>query len=73
MVMDEDVKNRVIEEKHNLENSITKLSVFVFGDGIKSVSEESRDLMMRQLAVMKIYRDILKERLDLDERERDNG
>lgn len=70
-VMDDSTRKRVVEEKEELANKINKLESFLLSDKPKELSDDSIFLLSTQCLIMKIYLNILKRRLALDEEERE--
>lgn len=70
-VMDDSTKKRVEEEKEELANKINKLESFLLSDKPKELSDNSIFLLSTQCLIMKVYLNILKRRLALDEEERE--
>lgn len=58
-------KDRMIIEINDLEDKISKLSVFLDTEKFNSLSAEHQSLLIKQNTVMKSYRDILRRRLEL--------
>lgn len=56
-------QSRVVEEKRQLDDNIKKLESFL--DGKQEIAQEELDLLMQQLAIMKIYSMILDKRIQL--------
>lgn len=59
----EDYQARVILEKKDLDEKIERLETFTFTETFKKLDGEEKDRMLRQLAVMKSYSSILRERI----------
>ena len=70
-VMDDSTKKRVVEEKEELANKINKLESFIQSDKSKKLSNDSIFLLSTQCLIMKVYLNILKRRLILDDEERE--
>lgn len=60
-----DFKYRLSIEKSELAEKISKLSVFVSGNAIKSIDPKQAELLNKQLLIMQEYCDILTERIEL--------
>lgn len=58
-------EDRMIIEISELEDKISKLSVFLNTEKFNSLSDEHQSLLIKQDTVMKSYRDILRRRLEL--------
>lgn len=69
--MDDSTKKRVIEEKEELANKINKLESFLLSDKPRELSDNSIFLLSTQCLIMKVYLNILKRRLALDDEERE--
>ena len=65
-MLPESVRERVVEERNELRDKITKLALFVYSEKIEMVDEKQAGLLKAQLRVMEEYNDILTERLELD-------
>ena len=65
-MLPESVRERVIEERNELRDKITKLALFVYSAKIETVDEKQAELLKAQLRVMEEYNDILTKRLELD-------
>ena len=65
-MLPESVRERVVEERNELRDKITKLALFVYSAKIETVDEKQARLLKAQLRVMEEYNDILTERLELD-------
>ena len=63
-MLPESVRERVIQEKNELRDKITKLALFVYSAKIETVDEKQARLLKAQLRVMEEYNDILTERLE---------
>lgn len=59
----EDYQKRVVDEKKELDEKIKKLSFFLSGKMIKSVSDEEKTRLENQKKAMREYSDILEERI----------
>ena len=59
----EDFQVRVVEEKKDLDEKITKLCAFIFSDKFKSVPKEEQVRMENQLYTMMDYSRCLKDRI----------
>ena len=66
-VMDDSTRRRVVEEKEELANKINKLENFLLSDKPKKLSDNSIFLLSTQCLIMKVYLNILKRRLTLDD------
>ena len=65
-MLPESVREKVVEERNELRDKITKLALFVYSAKIETVDEKQARLLKAQLRVMEEYNDILTERLELD-------
>ena len=65
-MLPESVRERVVEERNELRDKITKLALFVYSAKIETVDEKQVELLKAQLRVMEEYNDILTKRLELD-------
>ena len=65
-MLPESVRERVVEERNELRDKITKLALFVYSAKIEMIDEKQAGLLKAQLRVMEEYNDILTERLELD-------
>lgn len=65
-MLPESVRERVVEERNELRDKITKLALFVYSAKIETVDEKQAGLLKAQLRVMEEYNDILTKRLELD-------
>lgn len=65
-MLPESVRERVVEERNELRDKITKLALFVYSAKIETVDEKQAELLKAQLRVMEEYNDILTKRLELD-------
>ena len=63
-MLPESVRERVVEERNELRDKITKLALFVYSAKIETVDEKQARLLKAQLRVMEEYNDILTERLE---------
>ena len=63
-MLPESVRERVVEERNELRDKITKLALFVYSEKIEMVDEKQAGLLKAQLRVMEEYNDILTERLE---------
>ena len=63
-MLPESVRERVVEERNELRDKITKLALFVYSAKIETVDEKQAELLKAQLRVMEEYNDILTERLE---------
>ena len=64
-VVCETPEDRMIIEVNDLEDKISKLSIFLNTEKFNSLSDEHQSLLVKQNTVMKSYRDILRRRLEL--------
>ena len=58
-----DYQQRVVNEKTELDERTDKLEAFIFGERFKSVPTDEQERMIKQLAVMFSYREILRQRI----------
>ena len=58
-------EDRMIIEVSDLEDKISKLSIFLDTEKFNSLPAEHQSLLIKQNTVMKSYRDILRRRLEL--------
>lgn len=65
-MLPENVRERVVEERNELRDKITKLALFVYSAKIETVDEKQAELLKAQLRAMEEYNDILTKRLELD-------
>lgn len=65
-MLPESVRERVVEERNELRDKITKLALFVYSAKIETIDEKQAGLLKAQLRVMEEYNDILTKRLELD-------
>ena len=65
-MLPESVRERVVEERNELRDKITKLALFVYSAKIETVDEKQAELLKAQLRAMAEYNDILTKRLELD-------
>jgi hypothetical protein len=56
-------QSRVVTELRDLDEKIERLSAFVNGDVFQTVEAKERTLLASQLAVMREYADILRDRI----------
>lgn len=56
-------QQRVIDEKSELDLKINALNAFVIGGIFKTLPEADRELLLRQLDIMKAYEHILEVRI----------
>ena len=56
---------RVIGEKAQLDDRLSKLSAFLKTEGFKNLTAKSQELLTAQCGAMQEYSDLLKERLEL--------
>lgn len=60
------VRSRVSQEREELRTKIFKLESFILSDKYNALEpEEAKDLLVEQLQAMKVYSDILFERIQL--------
>jgi hypothetical protein len=59
-----DFKTRLLEERDQLKEKVTKLDIFIDSDTFETISELQQDLLMDQLYHMSEYLTILDERVD---------
>ena len=59
----EDFKERVVQEKKELDSKITRLSGFIFSDEFMAVMKDEQERMEKQLYVMIDYSRCLKDRI----------
>lgn len=57
-------QQRVVDEKDELEEKLTKLNSFIGGTIYDSLSADERNRLSRQAVIMKDYLDILNERIN---------
>ncbi len=62
-----DYISRIKVEKKELSDKLQKLEDFIYSDTFEGLSDESKELLFRQRGAMTEYRDVLAERLSLDE------
>lgn len=60
-----DFKSRLSIERSELDEKIGKLSAFIDSDAINSIDPKQKELLADQLPAMRLYSDILAERLSL--------
>ena len=65
-MLPESVRERVVEERNELRDKITKLALFIYSANIETVDKKQAGLLKAQLHVMEEYDEILTERLELD-------
>lgn len=65
-MLPESVRERVVEERNELRDKITKLALFVYSAKIEMIDEKQAGLLKAQLRAMEEYNDILTKRLELD-------
>ena len=64
--MSEEVRERVIVERDELEIKIKKLGTFIYAnDAFKKIKKKQKELLKKQLIVMSEYLEILNERLEV--------
>lgn len=56
---------RVIEEKEQLDDRVSKLTAFIESDRVNLLPVKDKELLERQLVVMTSYSDILRDRIAL--------
>lgn len=56
-------QQRVVDEKAELDDKISKLTVFTGGDIFKSIHQEDQDLLIDQLSLMAKYSQVLEKRI----------
>ncbi|HDU8496885.1 TPA: hypothetical protein RG419_003582 [Morganella morganii] len=56
-------QQRVVDEKAELDDKISKLTVFTGGDIFKSIHQEDQDLLIDQLSLMAKYSQVLQKRI----------
>jgi hypothetical protein len=56
-------QERVITEREDLHGKIERLRAFIYREKFDSIAAEERSRLLKQLAVMKLYREILDERI----------
>lgn len=60
-----DFKTRLVEEKQQLDEKISKLEPFISSENFPKIDQRQQELLKKQLPVMQQYSGILEERLDL--------
>lgn len=55
---------RVVDEKTDLDEKLSKLQGFFATDLFKSLPDEGRDLLVTQLGLMQAYSEVLAQRID---------
>lgn len=58
-------QQRVVEERNELIEKVTKLNAFTKTETFNSLPDEEKNLLLKQEKEMKKYADILKQRIDL--------
>lgn len=58
-------QQRVVDERHELDEKCGKLAAFIDTDACRALDCEASSLLIRQLASMNEYSEILRERLAL--------
>lgn len=58
-------QQRVVDEKNELDERLSKLDAFLHTDTFKRLRNEEQILLDRQATAMRIYSNILRERIDL--------
>jgi len=62
-----DFKSRLLEERDQLQEKVTKLDDFIDSDAYTTIAERQQELLLDQIYFMAEYLSILKERIeDLD-------
>jgi len=56
-------QERVVKEKEELDDKISRLRPFVSGENFKNLPEDERERMSRQLDLMEDYSKVLSERI----------
>lgn len=56
-------QQRVVDEKAELDDKISKLTTFTGGDIFKSIHQEDQDLLIDQLSLMAKYSQVLEKRI----------
>ncbi|EJD6037775.1 hypothetical protein M0J18_RS04915 [Morganella morganii] len=56
-------QQRVVDEKAELDDKISKLTAFTGGDIFKSIHQEDQDLLIDQLSLMAKYSQVLEKRI----------
>lgn len=59
----QDFQQRVVDEKTELDDKKAKLHTFVQGDVFRNLPDTERERLGRQLEIMRMYSDILGERI----------
>lgn len=59
----QEFQSRVVSEKAELEEKITKLQAFMSNDGYQSLPNDEQARMARQLSLMTQYSEVLSERI----------
>ena len=59
-----DFKTRLLEEKEQLDDKISKLSPFINSDKLSGIDKIQQDLLKLQLPTMQIYSEILQQRIN---------
>lgn len=61
----EDYQKRVVQEKQELDEKISKLGVFIYGNQeFHKLSNSQKDLLIDQLKIMEKYSNILRIRIE---------
>lgn len=60
-----DFKSRLLNEKSELDEKISKLSLFIGGENFKKIDPKQQVLLSKQLPVMTEYSNILCDRIEL--------
>ena len=60
----EDFQQRVVTEKEELDDKISKLSTFLTGEVFSALDEEEQERLERQYSIMNEYSDVLAERIE---------
>lgn len=58
-------QKRVLDEKRALDEKITKLDAFINTETFHQIPLDERNVLQKQLAVMRQYSDVLRERIVL--------
>jgi len=59
-----DFKTRLLEEKEQLDDKISKLFPFINSDKFTGIDKVQQDLLKLQLPTMRIYSEILQQRIN---------
>lgn len=60
----ESFQDRVVYEKQELDDKITRLNTFTMGGMFFKLSADEKERMLRQLKIMKQYTEVLQERIE---------